>query len=126
MVLEGCATRRASAAIAGLVVALVVVWFPVSAGATTYTVNTMSDASTSPCPPSHQCSLRQAVAAVNTLPSPPDVVNVPAGTYRLSQSGGLVVARSVASVGAGSATTTVNGGGVSVGRVFQFNQTSGP
>jgi predicted outer membrane repeat protein len=121
-----CATGRALAATAGSIVVLVVLWFPVSAGATSYTVNTTSDASTLPCPPSHQCSLRQAIAAVNASPSPPDVINVPAGIYQLSQSGGLVIARSVTIVGDGSPTTTVNGGGVSVGRVFQFNQTSGP
>jgi hypothetical protein len=108
----------------GLLVALLVLWFPASAGATTYTVNTNLDPAGS-CPGSHQCSLRQAIAAVNSTPNPPDVINIPAGTYILSQAGGLVIDNSVSVVGAGSSVTTINGGGGSVGRVFQFNQTSG-
>lgn len=78
------------------------------AGATTYTVGTTTDTSTAPCS-AGACSLRQLLAQVSAHPFPPDVIEVPPGTYTLNATlGALVVDHSVAILGAGADQTTIS------------------
>jgi hypothetical protein len=80
---------------------------PGSAGATTYRVGTTSDTSAAPCGGA-SCSLRGLVAQVAVHPFPPDVIEVPEGTYRLNQSlGALVIDHDLSLRGAGAERTTV-------------------
>jgi hypothetical protein len=77
-----------------------------SADATVYTVGTTADPAGA-CP-ADPCSLRQLIARVQAAPFPPDVINVPAGTYTLDPAlGTLAITGSMAIVGAGAGATTV-------------------
>ena len=85
-----------------------------SAQAATYNVTRTDDPSAGACmTPASGCSLREALTAVITNPSPPDVINLPAGDYANAFGTPFVVAGNVAIVGAGSKTTTVNGSATS-------------
>lgn len=78
-----------------------------SAQAATYTVGTTTDTSTIACS-SDPCSLRGLIAQVHAHPSPPDVIDVPAGTYVLNPGlGALLVDHDISIVGAGADKTTI-------------------
>jgi CSLREA domain-containing protein len=58
---------------------------PASAGAATFTVDTTNDTnSASGCTTGNPCSLREAIAAVNSSPDSSNTINLPAGNYDLS------------------------------------------
>ncbi|MFL5823282.1 MAG: choice-of-anchor Q domain-containing protein, partial [Solirubrobacteraceae bacterium] len=93
------------------------------ANATTYNVNTTADTNAvnpavGPLDSSGHISLRSAIEALNTIPGSQDMVNVPAGTYTLTSSGGagqgtageLVLddGNGITISGAGSSSTTVD------------------
>ena len=81
-----------------------------SADAATYTVNRFDDPIPFSClPPTVTCSLRSALITAVSHPSPPDVINLPAGTYANYRGTAFPLAGNVALVGAGAATTTVYG-----------------
>ncbi len=85
-----------------------------SAHAATYNVTRTDDPSVGACmTPASGCSLREALIGVITNPSPPDVINLPAGDYANALGTPFVVAGNVAIVGAGSKTTTVHGSAMS-------------
>ncbi len=83
-----------------------------SAQAATYTVGTTGDTPSGekcPEPASGTCSLRQLIEYENGLPeapSPPDVIVVPSGTYKLNE-GTLTITQSLVILGAGARTTIV-------------------
>ncbi len=83
-----------------------------SAQAATYTVGTTNDTPRGekcPKPASGTCSLRQLIEYENGLPeapSPPDVIVVPSGTYKLNE-GTLTITQSLVILGAGARTTIV-------------------
>ena len=85
--------------------------------ATTYTVTRTDDPSSThgACATGGACSLREALNTVNDDPSPPDVVNVPAGTYATTR-GNFDITRASRSRRR-RATTTLTGSGL--GRVLQ-------
>jgi hypothetical protein len=85
---------------------------PAAAGATTYNVTSEADVGGT-CPPS-SCTLRQAVNTVNGG-SGGDLIEVPAGHYTLTL-GELQLEKDVTIVGAGPATTTIDGNATS--RIF--------
>jgi hypothetical protein len=85
-----------------------------SAQAATYTVGTFSDTARGVAceqgPASGTCSLRQLIEyedALEKTPSPPDIIEVPSGTYELLY-GTLTITQSLVIVGAGARTTTVD------------------
>jgi hypothetical protein len=89
-------------------VLLTVLLFAAIAGtaqATTYTVGTTSDPAGA-CAGTTGCSLRQLIAIVHATPFPPDVINVPAGTYMLGL-GPLVIQDAMTINGAGANRTTI-------------------
>ena len=83
-----------------------------SARAATYTVGTTEDTPSGekcPAPTSGTCSLRQLIEYENGLatpPSPPDVIEVPAGEYALDY-GTLTIRQPLVIAGAGARTTAV-------------------
>ena len=98
---------------ATVLVALVVTTaLAASASAATYTVGTTEDTPSGekcPEPATGTCSLRQLIEYENGLttpPSPPDVIDVPAGSYELYY-GTLTIEQSLVIAGAGARTTTV-------------------
>ena len=90
--------------------ALLVIAAP--AGATVYTVMPGIDPDSTPCPPAAAgtgtCSLREALAAVNAGAGG-DTIMLPAGNYPNIQGAEFPISKTVTILGAGSATTTVNG-----------------
>jgi CSLREA domain-containing protein len=97
------------------------------AHAATFDVNTTSDGNDfdpgngvcSINPPAQPivCTLRAAVQEVNALGGGPHTINLPAGTYQVTLGGNpqLTINANVALVGAGEATTIVDGNGVGGG-----------
>lgn len=80
------------------------------ADADTYLVNRLDDPAPYDCrPPAPTCTLRSALATAVAHPSPPDVIDLPAGNYRNFQGSAFRLAGNVSLVGAGSGTTTVYG-----------------
>ncbi len=80
------------------------------AEAATYNVNRFDDPVPYSClPPTATCTLRSALITAQSNPSPPDVINLPAGNYGNFQGTAFPLAGNVALVGAGAATTTVYG-----------------
>jgi hypothetical protein len=113
---DGLLSRLRAAAIvsAALVALLAGAGLASSAQAATYTVGTTSDTPRGvPCergPASGTCSLRQLLEyenALETPPSPPDVIVVPSGTYELLY-GTLTITQSLVILGGGARTTTVD------------------
>ena len=97
-----------------------------TAAGAVFNVNTTGDPVGGLC--AATCSLRQAVSAAN-LAVGADTINVPAGSYTLTQAGvddtnvagDLDITGSVTISGAGAASTTVNGnGGVTGDRAFDM------
>jgi len=82
------------------------------AGATVYTVMPGIDPDNNPCPLASAgagtCSLREALAAVNAGGGG-DTIMLPAGNYPNIQGAEFAIGKTVTILGAGSATTTVNG-----------------
>jgi uncharacterized repeat protein (TIGR01451 family) len=109
--------RLLSCACAAITTALLA---PAVAHAKTFNVNTTTDqAVTGGCTTDPSCSLRDAIGAANSdTTDPSDTVNVPAGTYTLSQ-GELPVDASVAINGAGARTTTIDANHAS--RIFDIS-----
>ena len=103
------------------VLALLVIAAP--AGATVYTVMPGIDPDINPCPAAAadtgMCSLREALIAVDAG-SGGDTIMLPAGNYPNLQGAEFAISKTVAILGAGSATTTVNGSPNS--RVFDVTQ----
>lgn len=104
--------RRAHA-----VVVLALAW-PLAAGAATFTVTKVADTADGAC--NADWSLREAIIAANALVGA-DTVVLPAGTYTLtipgagenaSATGDLDVSDALTISGVGSASTTINGGGL--------------
>ncbi len=103
---------------------LAVVAFVAQAQAATYQVGITSDGTgTCSVPSSGKCSLRQLINFENgltTVPSPPDTIVVPAGSYTLTN-GPLVVQESVTISGAGARTTALQQGTTAeTARVFDI------
>jgi CSLREA domain-containing protein len=109
--------------------------FAVPAGAATFTVNTTADAvdatpGDGACASAGgSCSLRAAVMEANTLPGP-DTIVLPAGRYTLTLAGAgedaaatgdLDVLSDITILGAGAASTIIDGGGID--RVFDVLDT---
>ena len=83
-----------------------------SADAATYTVGTTADAAEGACPnpAAGTCSLRQLIKFEDELgatPNPFDLIVVPAGSYSLTK-GELLITQSLAIIGAGARSTSVN------------------
>jgi hypothetical protein len=80
----------------------------------TYNVDTTTDTTGTCSPAPASCTLRQAIDTVNATPSPPDVINVVAGHYVLSN-GTLDITENMTINGAGEGTgagaTTIDGNG---------------
>jgi hypothetical protein len=94
-----------------------------SAQAATYTVGTKEDL-TGTCanPASGTCSLRQLIEyedALETTPSPPDIIVVPEGEYTLINRA-LEITKSLVILGAGARTTTVDVSTQAPERVFNL------
>lgn len=92
----------------------------------TLNVNTASDVNDGSCTEAH-CSLREALIRANSLAGELITINVPAGNYLLTipgrgenhaLTGDLDIERRVNLVGAGAATTIIDGGGLD--RVFHI------
>lgn len=108
--------RRLALAIA-TVVALSLAAAPI-AGATTYSVNTTSDTNAvnpavGPDDSSGHISLRSAIEALNTIPGSQDLINVPAGTYRLTTAGGAGQGTTAELLLSDSNGIRISGGGAS-------------
>ncbi len=105
--------RWAVAGATVLVALVVTTALAASARAATYTVGTTEDTPSGekcPTPTSGTCSLRQLIEYENGLetpPSPPDILVLPAGKYELHY-GPLSITQSLVIVGAGARTTTVH------------------
>ena len=95
---------------------------PTAAQAVTFNVNDPADGvpDANACVTVQPCSLREAVAAAN-VDTTADVINVPAGTYTLTQ-GALTTTYPVTINGAGARSTVVDGNGAS--RVFTINNSA--
>jgi hypothetical protein len=99
----------------------------VSAQAATYTVGTSSDTTPGvkceePALAAGACSLRQLIEYENGIatPSTPDVIVVPSGTYELTTGSALTIRQSLAIVGGGARTTTVEMSSTASQRVFDI------
>jgi hypothetical protein len=96
--------RRLLAALSAIATVMLA---PSVALADAYTVGTTTDPSASACPSATaSCSLRQLILYVDEHPFPPDVINVPPGTYTLNL-GALVINQSMSIVGAGANATAI-------------------
>ncbi|MEX1245345.1 MAG: choice-of-anchor Q domain-containing protein [Thermoanaerobaculia bacterium] len=113
-----------------LAATLLVLVLPASGRAATFTVTKTTDTADGIC--DADCSLREAVIAANALLGA-DTVVVPAGTYTLTipgasenaaATGDLDVSDALTISGAGSGSTTINGGGLD--RVLDASLTSLP
>ena len=106
----------------GLALSVVLV-IAAPAGATVYMVMPGIDPDSTPCQlaaaGAGTCSLREALAAVDAG-SGGDTIMLPAGNYPNIQGAEFAISKSVTILGAGSATTTVNGSPSS--RVFDVTQ----
>src|SRR5262245_26353092 len=114
-----------------------------SASSATFTVNSTADVvdatpgdgicdtgrTAPPAPASPECTLRAAVQEANSIPGA-DTITVPSGTYILTitgraeddaQTGDLDVTDHLTIIGAGAATTIIDGGGLD--RVFHVDPT---
>jgi hypothetical protein len=91
-----------------------------SAHAATYNVNRTDDPSntTGACATGGECSLREALNTVAASPSPPDVINLPAGNYTDDLNIEFAIGKGLSLVGAGSGTTIIHGSPTS--RVFHI------
>ena len=94
----------------------------------TYNVDSTADQTGTCSPAPAVCpSLRQAIDAINASPSPPDVINVPAGDYVLSN-GTLNITENMtlngAGAGTGASATTVDGNGDQVFNISGSNPSS--
>jgi hypothetical protein len=106
--------RAGAIVFVALVVIAVMAGLASSAQAATYTVGTSSDTARGVAcdqgPASGTCSLRQLIEyedALEKTPNPPDIIEVPSGTYELLY-GTLTITQSLVIVGAGARTTTVD------------------
>lgn len=98
------------------------------AWANIYTVTKTTDTFDGACTPS-DCSLREAIAAANSYGGAPHTVMIPAGTYQMTRSGQNENNSATGDfdlwnnpmiiVGAGAASTIINGGGLD--QVFEIN-----
>jgi hypothetical protein len=84
-----------------------------AAAATTWNVTNTGDGP-SVCPSASSCTLRGAVADAGNG----DVVSVPAGVYSMTASDPITISNSITISGAGSSTTTVDGGNDT--RIFEI------
>lgn len=91
------------------------------AAAATYDVNTFSDPVGSGCT-GGTCSLRQATDAVGNGVGGGDTINLPAGTYNLTQAFILSVSKPATITGAGAGSTVIDG--IPSNTVFGFSGTS--
>jgi hypothetical protein len=93
-----------------LIGALLLAGAPGAASAATYTVTTTGDGPPGKCEPvpTTCATLREAIEAVNKAPSPPDVIDAPAGTINLLMPLSIRAAVTIQGAGPGAATT-VNG-----------------
>jgi hypothetical protein len=107
----------------GLVVAVQAQLAPARAAGTTYNITRTDDPNTVACAtPASGCSLRQALVAIAAAPAGgPYLVKLPAGNYANDLAAQFPITGDVSIVGAGSATTTVNGSATS--RVFYLTGT---
>lgn len=95
-----------------------------TASAATWPVTKTADTNDGTC--DDDCSLREAVVAANANPGP-DTIHVPAGLYLLTRSGGddegalgdLDLTGPTTVTGAGSASTTIDAGGID--RIFDVD-----
>lgn len=94
--------RRWKALLAGTAVAMLAGAAPATAD--TFVVDTTQDLAGTTCPPG-ACSIRRAVVAAEQT-SGPDLIQVPAGSYALSQ-GPLVITQEMTIAGAGARATTI-------------------
>lgn len=111
----------AAAAFVAVMMALLVLASSPASGQTTITVTKTADTKDGNCTPS-DCSLREAIIAANTDDT---VVDVPAGTYKLTipgrgeedaETGDLDIRRDMTIRGAGARDTIIDGNGID--RVF--------